>query len=162
MVCLGGKVAGCNIEMHDIRFVIGEKIEDTYNQLKQQWCGEKANLHMDSFLTVTAIDGYNVQLVETPPVQSDKKLYFVNLGAYYPTHIMEQHSFDLIVASDPNEAKEIAKSRAPKDVDKVHKDRLMEVDDLIQLTLIENHYIHLTYTGNNQTMHPQWYGYQLL
>ncbi len=161
MVCLGGKVTGCNIEMHDIRFVVGDTIESTFTTLKQQWCGDKANVHMDSYLSVRHVDGYAIS-IENTPQQHEMKLYFVNLGAYYPNHIMEQHSFDLIVAKNEEDAKNIAKSRASAELDKVHKDRLMEVDDVLQVSLIDNHYIHLTPSNKNQQLVPDWYGYHVL
>lgn len=37
MVYLGGRIQGCHIEMHDIRFVVGENIDQTYSKLKSQW-----------------------------------------------------------------------------------------------------------------------------
>ena len=34
IVYLGGSATTANIELHDIQFVIGDKIEDTYEQLR--------------------------------------------------------------------------------------------------------------------------------
>jgi hypothetical protein len=159
MVCLGGKVSGCNIEMHDIRFVCGESIEHTLTQLKQQWCGDKANVHIDSYCEIKHIDGYAVT-VSAIPDKEISSLYFVNLGAYHPTQLMEQHSYELIVCNTPEEAKTIALSRENKHLDMIHKDRLLDVDDLLCVDLLNGDYIHLTYCGEHQSLQPDWYGYR--
>lgn len=39
MVYVGGYTASSNIELHDMRFVIGETIESCYPQLLQEWGG---------------------------------------------------------------------------------------------------------------------------
>jgi hypothetical protein len=40
LVVLGGRINGCNIELHDVRWVVGESIEDTVISLKQQMVWE--------------------------------------------------------------------------------------------------------------------------
>ncbi len=37
LVVLGGKAKKANIELHDVRWVIGSKIEDTYDTLRKEW-----------------------------------------------------------------------------------------------------------------------------
>jgi hypothetical protein len=39
LVVLGGRIDGCHIELHDVRFVVGASIDDTLPQLRQQWFG---------------------------------------------------------------------------------------------------------------------------
>ena len=39
LVMLGGRAKKANIELHDVRWVIGSKIEDTYNVLRSDWFG---------------------------------------------------------------------------------------------------------------------------
>jgi hypothetical protein len=34
LVVLGGRIEGCHIELHDVRFVVGTSIEDTLPQLR--------------------------------------------------------------------------------------------------------------------------------
>ena len=79
MVYLGGRVRGCHIEMHDVRFVVGESIDDTYSKLKAQWVGDKDKVHMDSYMAVNDIDGYHIAIADTPQNRPER-LYFVNLG----------------------------------------------------------------------------------
>ena len=49
MVYLGGSAPKANIEVHDIQFVVADKIEDTYDQLKSNWFGNITGLHLDSY-----------------------------------------------------------------------------------------------------------------
>ena len=49
LVVLGGKVPEANIELHDVRWVIGKKIEDTYDYLRESWFGSLEELHIDSY-----------------------------------------------------------------------------------------------------------------
>ena len=98
MVYLGGRIQGCHIEMHDIRFVVGQNIEQTYTKLKSQWVGDRSSVHMDSYMAINHIDGFKVEVVDTY-VEQNKQLYFVNLGAYRSDSMAEQHDFALYVAS---------------------------------------------------------------
>ena len=36
---VGGRSPKANIELHDVRWVIGSKIEDTFDQLRNDWFG---------------------------------------------------------------------------------------------------------------------------
>ena len=38
-VYLGGRAPKCNTEIHDVVFTTGQSIEDTYEQLMDQWLG---------------------------------------------------------------------------------------------------------------------------
>ena len=39
LVVVGGRSPKANIELHDVRWVIGTKIEDTFEQLRNDWFG---------------------------------------------------------------------------------------------------------------------------
>ena len=43
----------CNIELHDVVFTLGEKIEDSYNDLLGKWFGLPDRLHIDSWVELT-------------------------------------------------------------------------------------------------------------
>ncbi|CAM4228088.1 DUF1543 domain-containing protein [Pseudoalteromonas byunsanensis] len=162
MVYLGGRVAGCHIEMHDIRFVVGEKIEDCYQKLKAQWVGEKSAVHMDSYTAIEHVDGYEVSLVTEQPTQS-QKLYFVNMGAYVPESLAEQHAFALFVAHSEREAKEKAKATLLGGMSHLHKDNLHDVDDCFAIDLVDQQYfIALTPSGKSKPITPDWFGYHIL
>jgi len=41
LVVLGGRAKKANIELHDVRWVVGSKIEDTYDTLRKDWFGSQ-------------------------------------------------------------------------------------------------------------------------
>ena len=47
LVVLGGRANKANIELHDVRWVVGSKIEDTYDTLRKDWFGSLKGLHID-------------------------------------------------------------------------------------------------------------------
>lgn len=167
MVYLGGRAGQCHIEVHDLRFVVGERIEDTYPALIQQWYGHKNNLHLDSYHSVDTVpgaDGQNYQVtLSAEPVPSAFKLYFVNLGGYQPDQMAEQHAFGLFACPSPESAKQMAKQHLlPHSLHK-HKDNLYDVDDCLPLTLLDNWHIQLTETNKPlKPLRPDWFGYEVI
>ncbi|GAB2906513.1 DUF1543 domain-containing protein [Rheinheimera gaetbuli] len=161
LVYLGGTAPGANIELHDVRFVAAQQIQDAYAQLCQQWFGTVKGLHIDSYMQVKHIDGYAVSLRETP-AQSELKLYFVNFGGYYADKIAEQHDFMLCVASSHSEAKAKAKQLLLPEADSRHKDDLLELDDCFAVEQLQGLYVHLTESGQSQRLVPDWSGYNII
>ncbi|MDP2634070.1 MULTISPECIES: DUF1543 domain-containing protein [unclassified Pseudoalteromonas] len=162
MVYLGGRIQGCHIEMHDIRFVVGEAIEQCYTKLKSQWVGDKNSVHMDSFMAIKHIDGYQVEVVNQPVAQPEK-LFFVNLGAYRADSLAEQHDFALYVANDAEQAKQRAKEHLLAGLSHLHKDDLHDVDDCFAIDLLDSQlHIKLTPSGQSQGIKPDWFGYHIL
>lgn len=161
LVYLGGVAPGANIELHDIRFVAAERLEDSYSQLCQQWFGTVKGLHIDSYMQVQHVDGYAVSLQSTPAA-SELKLYFVNFGGYYPDKIAEQHDFMLCVARSASEAKAKAKRQLLTDADSQHKDDLLELDNCFAIEQLQGLYVHLTASGQSQPMRPDWSGYNVI
>ena len=49
LVVLGGRANKANVELHDVRWVIGSKIEDTFDVLRRDWFGTIEGLHIDSY-----------------------------------------------------------------------------------------------------------------
>ena len=39
LVVLGGRAAKANVELHDVRWVVGSCIEDSYDLLRRDWFG---------------------------------------------------------------------------------------------------------------------------
>ncbi|MDP5141922.1 DUF1543 domain-containing protein [Rheinheimera baltica] len=161
LVYIGGTAPGANIELHDIRFVAADNIEATYPLLREQWFGTKKGLHIDSYMQIQHIDGFQVSL-HTAPQQAEHKLFFVNFGGYYPDKIAEQHDFMLCVASNVAQAKAKAKRLLLTDADSPHKDDLLELDDCFALEQLQGQYIHLTPSGQSQPMRPDWSGYNVI
>lgn len=141
MVYVGGYTASSNIELHDMRFVVGETIESCYPQLLKEWWGEKKMFHIDAWGAIKVIDGYEIEIKDSA-AEHTEKLYFVNLGGYDINEFTELHKNILVVANDENEAKHKAKSQI-QDWIQPHKDNLFEVEKVLEINLFGNKYIHL-------------------
>lgn len=161
LIYLGGKAPGAHIELHDVRFVAAESIEETYPMLREQWFGTQQGLHIDSYMAVKNIDGFRVELSASPAESADK-LFFVNFGGYHVDKIAEQHDFLLCVATNAAEAKARAKACLLTDAQSQHKDDLMELDDCFAITQLQGLYIHLLPGGIAQPMRPDWSGYNVI
>ena len=178
LVVVGGRSPKANIELHDVRWVIGSKIEDTFDQLRNDWFGSYNGLHIDSYKKIESIDGYKINIRKKEKNQSkkdflkkggisNKNLWFVNIGGYDPSSMQEKHEFGLVVASSSLEAKNKAKSKWLIDCKQKHKDDISEVksfndvDDCEIIKQIRNWKIELiqddNYVIENNT--PDWFGY---
>ena len=62
LVVLGGRAAKANVELHDVRWVVGSCIEDSYDLLRRDWFGSLAGLHIDSYKRINYVDGYKINL----------------------------------------------------------------------------------------------------
>nr|WP_245154736.1 DUF1543 domain-containing protein [Prochlorococcus marinus] len=179
MVVLGGRARKANIELHDVRWVVGSKIEDTFPTLRNDWFGSPNGLHIDSYKKIEYIDGYKINLINFEKDKKEKKqlvkkrkahkfLWFVNIGGYSPTSMQEKHEFGLVIASTKLEAKKIAKSKWLIGCEKKHKDdiasleMLISFDDCELIRKISNWEIELTEDNNfiEENNYPDWYGYQ--
>ena len=179
LVVLGGRAEKANIELHDVRWVVGSKIEDTYDTLRKDWFGSPKGLHIDSYKKIKHVDGYKINLINFKKDKIDKKqlvknnkdkthLWFVNIGGYNPTSMQEKHEFGLVIASTKLEAKNIAKSKWLIGCKKKHKDdiasleMLLSCDDCELIKKIGKWQIELTPNNNfiEENNYPDWYGYQ--
>ena len=179
LVVLGGRAKKANIELHDVRWVVGAKIEDTYDTLRKDWFGSPEGLHIDSYKKIKYLDGYKINLrnVEKFKVNNKKfsyksnikkNLWFVNIGGYDPTSMQEKHEFGLVIATNKLEAKNIAKSKWLIGCKKKHKDDIASLETLIScddcelIKKIDNWEIELTPYKNfiEDNNYPDWYGYQ--
>ena len=179
LVVLGGKAEKANIELHDVRWVVGSKIEDTYDTLRKDWFGSPKGLHIDSYKKIKCIDGYRINLINYENYKIYKKqsinknkakknLWFVNIGGYNPNSMQEKHEFGLVVASNKLEAKNIAKSKWLIGCKKKHKDDITSLEMLIScdgcelIKKIGNWEIELTPNNNfiEENNYPDWYGYK--
>ena len=179
LVVLGGRAKLANVELHDVRWVIGSKIEDTFDALRNDWFGTNEGLHIDSYKKIKYVDGYRITLknIKKEKFKNNKNingkytkkyLWFVNVGAYDPSSLQEKHEFGLVVASSKLEAKNMAKSKWLMGCEKKHKDdiaslkKLIDCDDCKLIKKIGNWEIELT-LGNNlieESNKPDWYGYK--
>lgn len=132
-VIVGGEIEGCHVELHDTRFVAGETIEDCYQDLRAQWWGTPASLHLDAWGPLQWADGYAVEVVHEADAPDDlQRLWFLNLGGYDPAQFAELHHDVFMVAPDWRSAKaraidEIRRWTAP------HKDNAFDVERSIDV-----------------------------
>ena len=178
LVVVGGRSPKANIELHDVRWVIGSKIEDTFDQLRNDWFGSNNGLHIDSYKRIDSIDGYKVNLTNKENRESknntlkkekisNKKLWFVNIGGYDPSSMQEKHEFGFVVASSPSEAKNKANSKWLIDSQKKHVDDIYTVksftdeDKCEVIKNINNWEIELIPNVNHleEKNIPDWFGY---
>ena len=179
LVVLGGRAKKANIELHDVRWVVGSKIEDTYDTLRKDWFGSPKGLHIDSYKKIKYIDGYKINLKNFENDKINKKqlanrnkpqnnLWFVNIGGYDPSSMQEKHEFGLVIASNKLEAKNKAKSKWLIGYEKKHKDDMASIEILIScdncelIKKIGNWKIELIPDNDciEENNYPDWYGYQ--
>ena len=179
LVVLGGRSEKANIELHDVRWVVGSKIEDTFDVLRKDWFGSPKGLHIDSYKKIEYMDGYKINLVlfEKDKIEkrqlvkknkAQKYLWFVNIGGYSPTSMQEKHEFGLVIASTKIEEKNIAKSQWLIGCKKKHNDDISKlktysnIDNCQVINKIDSWQIELIPEENclNQNDRPDWLGYK--
>lgn len=163
-VYLGGRADRCNIELHDVVFVVGSNIEETYSLLAEKWFGNMNHFHIDSYFHLKNIDGYEIELSRNPsPPNSSKKLYFINLGAYKPHEFTEYHQSAFYVAEDAPEAVRRAKSELCQGLQTIHKDDVVlldhvsqsfDVDDILEIGNVDEYYISLKPSSSEERTLP--------
>ena len=60
---LGDRAEKDNIEFHDVRWIVGSKIEDIYDTLRRDWFGSSKCLHIDSYKKIQYVDGHKINLI---------------------------------------------------------------------------------------------------
>ncbi|MGH2294320.1 MULTISPECIES: DUF1543 domain-containing protein [Pseudomonas] len=143
VVMLGGRHPRASIEVHDVLFAQADSLEQAYPQLRQDWFGSRAGLHIDSWLEVDGIDRYRVAFSPLAPSADDPRLFFINLGGYEPNVFGEAHRYLLVVARDKAQAKQLGKQRLQSAWLKPHTDAVLEVDDCLPVDLVGGRYVHL-------------------
>ena len=159
-VYLGGNAKGCHTEVHDMVFVVGFTIEETYSQMIQAWFGDKKKVHVDAWMELDVVDGHQIRLTKKQPVNTSH-LYFVNLGAYLPGQFTEVHENFFLVGESEALAKKKAKQKASKGLQTVHKDHVHNIDDCISIDHVHGFWIQLKPTTKSDNLHPV-IGYQKL
>jgi|SRR5579871_4770861 len=153
-VYLGGRAPKCNIELHDVVFVVGPSIEDTYSQLLDKWFGSPLRMHIDSWLDLRVVDGWRVAL-RPEPSPGPHKLYFINLGAYVPGQFTELHANAFVVATSGQEVNQRAKRDLLRGTDSLHTDDLYEIDDCLEIGEVDGLHVHLEPTQERPTFEPR-------
>jgi hypothetical protein len=152
-VMLGGRAPRANTELHDVVFVTGERIEDTYPQLRDRWFGSQDGLHIDSWWALDVVDGHRLELAGSAAA-SPSTLFFVNLGAYRPGLFCELHAAGFYVARRKLDAKRRAKAELLGGTEQLHVDDLHAVDDCLAIDRVSGLHVVLTRTEDAPTAGP--------
>jgi hypothetical protein len=144
-IYIGGEHPRANIEVHDMRFVAGESLEQTHEALRRQWWGRPGSLHIDCWAEITHADGYDVTL-RPEPFAGPERLYYVHLGGYDGVDFAERHRNVFVVADTLVGARKRALKRAA-DWREPHRDEIYEAEQAFALdetAAIPRLHIHLT------------------
>ena len=173
IVVLGGRSLKSNIELHDVRWVLGESIEDTFPELRKQWIGKINGLHIDSYKRIKYVDGYKIDLSKSnknnsnKPKNENEYLWFINLGGYHPKKMYEEHEFTLVVAKKAIDAKKKAKKNWISNLKNKHNDDFSDIksfeqiDDVHSIKKIKSWEIKLISDPEKRSdkLFPDWFGY---
>ena len=125
-IYVGGDMKGANIELHDMRFIIAETIEQTYDALRDQWWGTPESLHIDCWAELSQVDGYDITL-SYEPYHGAEKLFYVNLGGYDLNEFTELHKNMFVVAQSESKAK-ISALKTVRHWQSFHRDNLYQAE----------------------------------
>lgn len=159
-VLLGGKTQNCNIELHDLVFVVGSSLEETYPKLVNKWFGTThKKLHVDSSLELDIVDGYRISLSSSAPaslsIAPPKLLHCVNFGGYQAGFFGELHEVKFYVDNSKKDIIKRAKQQLCVGTLQQHcddnfviggTDTAKDVDDVITVGCVDGYHIHLTPT----------------
>lgn len=114
MLLLGSKAPGRHVEQHDFFFGIARNLKELVPDIKKFWRGAAGNIHVDGYREVNYVDGYQIKVVpkDEANIQSEERLFFINLGGYQAGKLEEQHYVILSVRKDRAEAIQNAKNTA--------------------------------------------------
>ena len=80
VIYVGGKTHNSYIEVHDMRFGVGNVLQDCYEDIKKQWWGTEASLHVDCWAELHYADGFDIELKEYPYEGADEDDDIVRSG----------------------------------------------------------------------------------
>lgn len=155
MIMVGGHTPTSNIEVHDVRFAAGHRIEDTYPALRAAWWGDPDTLHLDVWADISSVDDYDVLLKTEKPLTGGPKLFFINLGGYDPACFDELHKNILVVAASQAHAKHAARNSV-QHWKTPHKDTSFEIEKILPLSQIGAFYVHLEKTAKPVPFSFEW------
>lgn len=153
VVMLGGRHPKANIEVHDVVFAWASSLEEAYPQLRDAWFGSAKGLHIDSWMEVEGVEGWRIEASSLAPGPGAKHLYLLNLGGYERQVFGEAHDYQLVVASDKNEARRLGKARMPAQWLQSHTDAVIDIDDCLPIDLVAGRYLYLVEGAHRPVKH---------
>ncbi len=132
-VYLGGCAPKSNIELHDVVFVTGRSLKETYPKLVKKWFAFPEKIpHIDSYIELKHADGYQINLTADVNKKTMLKLYFVNFGAYTENLFGEVHQSAFYVGKNKTEATFKARQELCVGMIQPHLDDHLEVEGLVE------------------------------
>ena len=119
-----------------------ESLEDTYKDLLDKWVGLPDRLHIDSWVELKYVDGFEVVLSNDKPI-SKNKLFFINLGGYDKNKFEELHESRFFIGKYEKNIKFRAKQSLLLGFDQVHTDDIYDVDDCIEIKEVSGLFVNL-------------------
>jgi hypothetical protein len=143
VVMLGGKHPKAKIEVHDVAFVVADRLEAAYAQLRDGWFGSPAGLHIDAWMAVDGVEQWKLELSPLAPSPDSPRLFFINLGGYEARSFGEAHHYLLVVARTRKEAMAKGKRQGLAHWTQPHTDAVLDVDDCLPIDEVGGRYVHL-------------------
>lgn len=111
MILLGSKAPARNVEQHDYFFGIASSLKELVPAMRAFWPEAGSSIHIDGWREVNQVDGYRVKVIpkHEAPLDSSRKLFFINLGGYQSGKLEEQHYTVLSVHDERVQAIQEAK-----------------------------------------------------
>lgn len=138
---VGGKAPKSLIEVHDVFFCIAKDIEHAQSMLRKKWWGLPNQVHIDSYIILTSIDGHKIELVKEP-FEESKKLFFVHFGGYYEHLFGEVHQSAFFIAEDAAEAIRKGRNTLCVDLLEQHLDSCVDVENILNFDEMDGYYLH--------------------
>ncbi|NJL96518.1 DUF1543 domain-containing protein [Candidatus Gracilibacteria bacterium] len=131
---LGGRAEHANIEVHDVVFIVAEKVEHHKEKIRQLWFGSSEGVHIDAIAEVSKVDGYKINVGSNKNSTHGNHLWFINFGATIPSLFSEYHENGFVVAPTKQSAIEKAKNTFCLNFKGIHTDSVVEVEDCVNVT----------------------------
>jgi len=126
-VMLGGHHPKASLELHDLVFVEGDSLAESYPRLRELWFASPSKLHIDGWMEIAGVDGHRLSWSPDEPATDALRLYFIHYGGYEAQAFGEAHRCELVVARTAAEAKAIGKRRLPAAWLRPHKDAIVDL-----------------------------------
>ena len=140
-VYLGGRAEKCNIELHDVVFVVSVSIQESYPVLVNKWFGITKSLHIDSYIELNYADSHDI-LLSKEKSSDKKKLFYVNFGAYKKNYFGEIHESEFYVGTTKSDVLLRAKKELCLQGMEPHCDDNVSIDDVIEVNHVDQYYLH--------------------
>lgn len=149
-ILLGATPKGRNTEQHDVFFGIAKNAKDLKLAIYDFWPEAEGKIHMDGYMEVKFVDGFEIKIVDKLEQKKKENLYFLNLGGYKAEVFQELHHQLIMVGSSLSQVikkakqtdfyKEMDIKNGPSHIDDqygVDIDDVAKIEDLLPMKMKE-------------------------